>query len=152
MLDTKFLETRMFRAVPGGYNFQFPPPSIFTPTDAVMVTETQKAEILAITRRGSPMARRIAFWAAIAVGTVMGHTVGTVPDMPTLGCAFVGFCAGFLTLIVAAQLTMWRKLVVLRPLLKQLPPSPELLFPREPVRMWTQFDWLHRGQGAKGSL
>jgi hypothetical protein len=144
MLDTQFIETRMFKEVPGGYIFQYPPPSIFTPTDAVLVTVGQRAEILTITRKGSPAARRIGLWGAVAAGILIGRAAGNIPDMPAFGSVFIGFCVGFLTLILATQLVMWRKLVILRPLLEKLPRSAELLFPVGPRRSWTEFGWLRR--------
>jgi hypothetical protein len=144
MLDTQFIETRMFREVPGGYIFQLPPPSIFTPTEAVLVTAGQKAEILALTRKGAPMARRLGFWGAVAIGIVIGRAAAGIPDMPTFGCVFLGFCAGFVALILATQFVMWRKLKMLRPLLQSLPRSAELLFPVGARQSWTDFRWLHR--------
>jgi hypothetical protein len=150
MLDTQFIEARMFKEVPGGYIFQFPPPSIFTPTDAVLVTAGQRAEILGITRKGSPTARRVCFWAAIAAGILIGRAAGNIPDMSPFGGAFIGFCAGFVTLILATQIVMWRKLQILRPLLKHLPRSAELLFPVGPRRSWTEFGWLRRPGAHSG--
>jgi hypothetical protein len=141
MLDTPFLEKRMFKEVTGGYIFQPPPPSIFTPTDAVLVNETQRAEILAIMRKGSATWRRISARIALVTAIGTGVAVSRVDDIPMAVGIFLGMCVGFIVLIFATQFAMWRKLVALRPLLAGLPPSPHLLFPREPVRMWTKFEW-----------
>jgi hypothetical protein len=47
MLNSRFMEARMFKEVPNGFIFQLPPPTIFTPTEAVLVTASQRDEILA---------------------------------------------------------------------------------------------------------
>jgi GAF domain-containing protein len=121
MLDTSFVETRMFKEVPGGYIFQLPPPSIFTPTDAVLVTASQREQILAITRKGSAIARRIFLWGAVAAAMLVGRATGHIEDMPTLVSVFIGFCAGFLTLVLANIVFTLRKRAILRPLLERLP-------------------------------
>ena len=144
MLDTSFVETRMFKEVPGGYIFQLPPPSIFTPTDAVLVTASQREQILAITRKGSAIARRIFLWGAVAAAMLAGRTTGHIEDMPTLVSVFIGFCAGFLTLVLANIVFTLRKRAILRPLLERLPQSAELLFPIGPKASWTDFRWLRR--------
>jgi hypothetical protein len=144
MLNTRFIETRMFKEVPGGFIFQLPPPTIFTPTEAVLVTASQRDEILAITRKGSTMARRVFLWGAIAVGIQVGRATGHIDDMPALGSVFLGFCAGFVTLILATIGFTLRKRAILRPLLSPLPRSAELLFPVGPKPSWTDFRWLRR--------
>ena len=144
MLNTRFIEMRMFKEVPGGFIFQLPPPTIFTPTDAVLVTARQREEILAITRKGSPMARRVFLWGAVAVGILVGRATGHIEDMPALASVFFGSCAGFLTLILATIVFTLRKRVILRPLLEPLPRSAELLFPVGPKASWTDFRWLRR--------
>jgi hypothetical protein len=47
-----YLERQMFKAVPGGYIFQPPPPTRFHGTQAYVVNEAQKEEIEVISRRG----------------------------------------------------------------------------------------------------
>ena len=144
MLDTKFIEMRMFKEIPGGYIFQLPPPTSFTPTEAVIVTPVQREEILAVTRNGSPMARRVFLWGAIVIGIVVGRATGHIEDMPALASVFFGFSAGFVTAVLATVVFGLRKLVVLRPLLEPLPRSAELLFPVGPKPSWTDFRWLRR--------
>ncbi len=144
MLNTQFTEMRMFKQVPGGFIFQLPPPTIFTPTEAVLVTASQREEILSITRKGSTMARRVFLWGSVAVGILVGHETGRIEDMPTLVSFFVGFCAGFVTLILATVIFTLRKRTVLHPLLSPLPRSTELLFPIGPKASWTDFRWLRR--------
>jgi hypothetical protein len=147
MLDTSFIEKRMFKEIAGGYIFQPPPPSIFTPTNAVLANEPQRAEILAIMRKGSATWRRVSTRFALGIAVATGIAVGHIDDMPMLASVFIGVCVGFITLVFATQLALWHKLVALRPLLARLPRSPDLLFPKEPVRMWTEFDW----SGRRGS-
>jgi hypothetical protein len=149
MLNTQFIETRMFKEVPGGFIFQLPPPTIFTPTEAVVVTSAQREEILAITRKGSAMAGRLCFWGAIAVGILVGHASGHIEDMPAALSVFLGFCAAFVTMILGAVASTYQKLAVLRPLLAPLPRSPELLFPVGPKVSWTDFGWVRR-RAAQG--
>jgi len=144
MLHTKFIEMRMFKEIPGGYIFQLPPPTIFTPTEAVIVTPAQREEVLAITRKGSPMAGRLFFWGAIAVGILVGRATGHIDDMPAALSVFVAFCAGFVTMILGGVVWAYRKLAVLRAVLAPLPRSPELLFPVGPKGSWTDFRWLRR--------
>jgi hypothetical protein len=148
MLDTRFIEMRMFKEIPGGYVFQLPPPSVFTPTDAVLVTPAQKADILAITRKGSPMARRVFLWGAVAIGILVGRAASGIEDMPMPASAFIGFGAGFVTLMLATVAFTLRKRSILRPLLEPLPRSVELLFPVQPTRMWADFGWA-RGRSAR---
>lgn len=149
MLNTRFIETRMFKEIPGGFIFQLPPPSIFTPTEAVLVTAAQREQILAITRKGSTMIGRLCFWSAIAVGILVGHATGHLEDMPAVLSVFIGFCAGFVTMILGTIAHTYRKLAVLRPLLAPLPRSDELLFPVGPKASWTDFSWLRR-RAAQG--
>jgi hypothetical protein len=144
MLNTRFIEMRMFKEFPGGFIFQLPPPTIFTPTDAVLVTAAQREEILAITRKGSPIARRVFLWGAVAVGILVGRATGHIEDMPALASVFFGFCAGFLTLILATTVFILRKRAILSPLLEPLPRSAELLFPVGPKSSWTDFRWVRR--------
>jgi len=144
MLDTRFIETRMFKEVPGGFIFQLPPPTIFTPTEAVLLTASQREEILAITRKGSPITRRVFVWGAVAVGILAGRATGHVEDMPGLASAFFGFCAGFVTLTLASIVFTLRKRAILRPILEPLPRAAELLFPVGPKASWTDFRWLRR--------
>jgi hypothetical protein len=66
-----------------------------------------------------------------------------IDDMPGALSAFLGFAAGFVTLIVATVLFTLRKRAVLRPLLEPLPRSAELLFPVGPKASLTDFRWLH---------
>src|SRR3974390_1900724 len=113
MLDTKFIEMRMFKEIPGGYIFQLPPPTSFTPTEAVIVTPVQREEILAVTRNGSPMARRVFLWGAIVIGIVVGRATGHIEGMPGALSAFLGFAVGFLTFLVASVAFMLRKPAVL---------------------------------------
>jgi hypothetical protein len=121
-----------------------PPPTIFTPTEAVMVTASQREEILAITRKGSPIARRVFVWGAVAVGTVAGRATGHIEDMPGLASVFFGLCAGFVTLILAGIAFTLRKRAVLRPILEPLPRSSDVLFPVGPRASWTDFRWVRR--------
>jgi hypothetical protein len=144
MLNTRFIEMRMFKEVPGGFIFQLPPPTIFTPTEAVLVTASQREEILAITRKGSPIAQRVFLWGAVAVGILVGRATGHIEDMPALASVFFGFCAGFLTLILATIVFILRKRAILHPLLEPLPRSAELLFPVGLKPSWTDFRWLRR--------
>jgi len=144
MLHTAFIEARMFKEIPGGYVFQLPPPTIFTPTEAVVVTSAQREEILAITRKGSAMAGRLFFWGALAAGVLVGRATGHIEDMPAAVSVLLGFCAGFITMIFGASAWAYRKLAVLRPVLARLPRSPELLFPVGPKASWTDFGWLRR--------
>lgn len=144
MLNTRFIEARMFKEVPGGFIFQLPPPTIFTPTDAVLVTALQKEEVLAITRKGSTIARRVFLWGAVVVGIAVGRATGHIDDMPAIASVFLGFCAGFLTLILATIVFTLRKRAILRPLIDPLPRSVELLFPIGPKPSWTDFGWIRR--------
>jgi hypothetical protein len=144
MLNTRFIEMRMFKEVPGGFIFQLPPPTIFTPTDAVLVTASQREEILAITRNGSSTAGRVFLWGAVAVGILVGRATGHLEDMPALLSVFLGFCAGFVTLILGTIVFTLRKPAILLPLLEPLPRSAELLFPVGPKASWTDFRWLRR--------
>jgi hypothetical protein len=144
MLDTRFIETRMFKEVPGGFILQLPPPTIFTPTEAVLVTAVQREGILAITRKGSTMARRVFLSGAVTVGILLGRASGYLDDVPALASVFFGFCAGFLTLILATIGFTLRKRAILRPILEPLPRSAELLFPIGPKPSWTDFRWLRR--------
>jgi hypothetical protein len=144
MLNTGFIEMRMFKEIPGGFVFQLPPPTIFTPTDAVVVTASQREQILAITRKGSAIAGRVSLWGAVAVGFLVGRATGHLEDMPILLSVFTGFCAAFVTLILATIVFGLRKRAILRPLLETLPRSAELLFPVGPKSSWTDFRWLRR--------
>jgi hypothetical protein len=144
MLNTRFIEKRMFKEVPGGFIFQLPPPTIFTPTEAVLVTESQREQILAITRKGSAIAGRVFLLGAVAVGILAGRATGHIEDMPALASVFFGFCAGFVTLILASIVFTLRKRAILRPLLETLPRSAELLFPVGAKASWTDFRWLRR--------
>jgi hypothetical protein len=101
MLNTRFIEMRMFKEVPGGFIFQLPPPTIFTATEAVLVTASQREEILAITRKGSQIARRVFLWGAVAVGILVGRATGHIEDTSALASVFFGFCAGFVTLVLS---------------------------------------------------
>src|SRR5262245_19982422 len=92
MLNTQFTEMRMFKQVPGGFIFQLPRPTIFTPTEAVLVTASQREEILSITRKGSTMARRVFVWGSVVVGIFVGHETSRIEDMPALVSFFLGFC------------------------------------------------------------
>jgi hypothetical protein len=86
-------------------------------------------------------------WGAVVIGILAGHAAGTIPDMPTVSSVFIDFGVSFLTLLFATQIAMWRTLAGLRPPLKPLPPSTELLFPTRPARMWTDFAWVRRRPG-----
>jgi hypothetical protein len=74
----------------------------------------------------------------------VGRATGHIDDMPALASVFVGFCAGFVTLILATVGFILRKRAILRPLLAPLPRSAELLFPVGAKPSWTDFRWLRR--------
>ena len=144
MLTTPFMEMRMFKEVAGGFILLLPPPTIFTPTDAVLVTASQREEILSITRKGSSIGGRVFLWGSVAVGILVGRATGHIEDVPAFLSVFLGFCTGFVTMISATIVFTLRKRSILRPLLESLPRSAELLFPNGPKASWTDFRWLRR--------
>src|SRR5262249_26103690 len=98
----------------------------------------------AITSKGSSIAGRVCFWGSVAVGILVGRATGHLEDMPALLSIFLGFCTGFVTMILATILFILRKRAILRPLLAPLPRSAELLFPVGPRACWPAFRWLNR--------
>ena len=119
-----YLQQRTFKAVQGGYIFQPAPPTSFHRTSAHLVNEEQKAEIL----------RAYASYSGAAPMAALASTLAACVAIFANGAP--GFLWGFAVLIVwLVMLTLgvslvWSlKLRALRPILVNLPPSAEKLFP-----------------------
>jgi hypothetical protein len=121
------LEARSFKAVPEGYIFQPPPPTIFEHTDAYVVTEAQKAQILAITRSPPPW-WRVARKTILALSAGIGVCLCVVAGAPVLAGSFLALEIWFLLFIVISVLSLKLELRKLQPLLAGLPPSGERLW------------------------
>ena len=77
-------EAIMFKKVPDGYLFRAPNPYLFVRARFYLVTEEQKARLLAIITARGQAAFWIAFIALIAVGIAL-LAYGTGHDDPTIG-------------------------------------------------------------------
>jgi len=128
MSVSTLLERRMFRAVPGGYVFQPPPPTAFHDTSAYLVNESQKADILAIYSRGSATRGRIVMVTAVVLAVAVGWLL-YVGDAPDLLIAFAAVIVWIIAQVLGLSFVWSLKLRELRPVLANLPHSDERLFP-----------------------
>jgi len=126
----------MFKAVPGGYLFQPPPPTAFHET-AYLVNESQKADILAIY---STPRWRCAGWFVMATAVPLAIATGLllyrVGDAPGLVNALAAVVVWLMWQVLGFSLLWYLKLREVRPVLANLPQSDERLFPvrgRRPV-------------------
>jgi hypothetical protein len=124
-----YLEHRMFKAVPGGYIFQPPPPTSFTTTEAYLVDEAKKAEILTITRAGGVTAGRVVTFGSLAMAMAAGVAM-SIGDAPMAATIVIVFCIFLVAQIAGTCFVLYWKLRRLRPVLAGLPRSDERLFPQ----------------------
>ena len=124
------LESRMFKAVPGGYIFQPPPPTNFITTEAYLVDESKKAEILAITRAGDAAAGRAVTFGSLALAAAAGVAMRFVEIAPVAAVIIVAFCLFLVAQILGTCFVLYWKLRRLEPVLAGLPRSDERLFPQ----------------------
>ena len=129
---TDIFEARMFKPSPGGYIFQAQPPTQFHRTQAYLVNESRKAEILAILRAGRWLGMRIVAVAALALAVAAGVLVDA-GEGPLLVGIFLGVCVFLFAAIVGYMLVLHFQQRQLQPLLAGLQRSDERLFP-EPDR------------------
>jgi hypothetical protein len=127
------LEARMFKPAPDGYIFQAPPPTQFHRTQAYLVNESQKAEILAFFRARRTLWVRILIVAALALA-VAAVVLFDVGGGPLLLGIFLGFCVFPLAMIGGYVLLLHFEQRQLQPLLAGLPRSDERLFPEVDLR------------------
>jgi hypothetical protein len=123
------VETKMFKAVPGGYIFQPPPPTTFHDTGAYLVNESQKTEILAITRAGGAISGRIVTFAAVALAVAAGVCLDKLAGAPAFISIFLAVCIWIIAQIGSTSFVMYLKWRQLQPVLAGLPRSDERLFP-----------------------
>lgn len=129
------LERRMFKTVAGGYVFQLPPATFFRDTDAYLVNEFQKAEILAIYRAVSAKWRPVVVRAALVLAVVAGALLQNVEfEHRILLAVSIFIIAQIIGLNIVSCLRVRR----LRPVLESLPRSDERLFPKL-NRPWIAF-------------
>jgi hypothetical protein len=125
---TDILEARMFKPAPGGYIFQAQPPTQFHRTQAYLVNESRKAEILAILRAGRWLGMRIVAVAALALAVAAGVLVDAL-GAPLLAGIFLGVCVFLFAAIAGYMLVLHFQQRQLQPLLAGLQRSDERLFP-----------------------
>jgi hypothetical protein len=113
-----------FKAVPEGYIFQPSPRTIFEQSDAYLVTEAQKAQILAITR-SPPSWWRVARKAILALSAGTGVCLWAIGGAPAPVAGLVAAEIWFLLGIVTGILSRKSELRELQPLLAGLPRSAE---------------------------
>jgi len=121
------LERRMFKAVPGGYVFQPPPPTAFHDTCSYLVNESQKADILAIYSTGSATRARFVMATAAALAVAIGMLLYS-RDAPGLLIALMVVVVWLISMMLGFSLVWHLKLRELRPVLADLPQSDERLF------------------------
>jgi hypothetical protein len=124
-----YLERRMFKEAPGGYIFQPPPPTSFTTTEAYLVDEAKKAEILTITRAGVVTAGRVVTFGSLALAIAAGVAMGT-GDAPVAATIAIAFSIFLVMQIAGTCSVLYWKLRCLQPVLAGLPRSDERLFPQ----------------------
>jgi hypothetical protein len=122
------IESRMFKAVPNGYIFQPPPPTNFSATQAYLVNESQKAEILAVTRAGGAMWGRTVTLVALALAVASGVAMNVIGNAPLIPNIVIAICIWLTAQIVGTILALYLKLHQLKPVLAGLPRSDERLF------------------------
>jgi len=123
-----YLERQMFKAIPGGYIFQPPPPTRFHRTQAYVVNEAQKEEIEVINRRGRIFWLRTVTLTAIALALATRVLIDT-HGRPLWLAAYIGACVWLIAQILGIVLVLDLKLRQLEPVLAGLPHSDEWLFP-----------------------
>jgi HAMP domain-containing protein len=124
-----YLERRMFKEAPGGYIFQPPPPTRFTTTEAYLVDEAKRAEILTITRAGGVTAGRVVTFGSLALAIVAGVAT-SIGDAPMAVTIVIAFCLFLVAQIAGTCLVLYWKLRRVQPVLAGLPRSDERLFPQ----------------------
>jgi hypothetical protein len=127
MIDV--LEAKMFKAVPGGYVFQPPPPTIFHDNAAYVVNESQKLQIMAMATDQALTWRRGVTFIALALGVAAGIARGVIGQAPLMPSVGLGFCLWAIAQIGGTALGFHIKLRQLGPFLAELPRSEERLFP-----------------------
>ena len=126
------LEALTFKAVPEGYIFQPAPSTIFQTTDAYVVTEAQRAQILAITRSPPPW-WRVAMKAILTISAGIGICLCVI-GAPLWEGALAAAWAWFLLHMASAAAASRSELRKLQPLLAGLPRSEERLWLRKSIR------------------
>ena len=150
---SRIIESKMFKPAPGGYIFQAVPPSIFNPTDAYLVNESHKAQILSITRaldaKWGHIVMRGAFALAVAAGVVFDRLIF---DTPLGARVFLDVIIALMAWLVAQTIgtAFLMNLIVrrLEPVLAGLPGSDERLFPTFPRVKFRFALWARPGAGA----
>jgi hypothetical protein len=126
---TGILEARMFRSVPGGYIFQPPPLTIFSPVDSYLVNESQKADVLAIIRSRTAVWIRIVADSALALAVATGVAIDGVGGAPPIVSISSAFCIFLIVQMSGSALAIYVTLRRLKPILAGLPrsnvPSPD---------------------------
>ena len=125
---TGILEARMFKAVPGGYIFQPPPPSSFHASAAYLINEAQKTKILAIMRARAGLGQRSLAYISLVLAITAGVAMDQVVESPFMVSVFIGACVALVTQIVGTALALHLTSRQLRPFLADLPQSHERLF------------------------
>jgi hypothetical protein len=123
-----YLNTQMFKAVPGGYIFQLPPPTRFHHTQAYVVNDAQKYDIQAISRRGRTFWLRTVTLTALALAFGSGFLIRTY-EAPFWLALFLGCCVWLIAQVLGTVLAHHVRLRQLEPVLAGLPRSDERLFP-----------------------
>jgi hypothetical protein len=96
-----YFERQMLKSVEGGYIFQPPPPTRFRRTEAVIVNEAKKEEILRVIRRGQK------FWLHLAALAAAALAVASVTFMELHGAPFpVAIVLGFSVWLIAQMVGM----------------------------------------------
>jgi hypothetical protein len=127
MSVSTILERQIFKAVPGGYVFQPPPPTAFYNTSAYQVSESQKADILAIYSTGSAMRVRLVTATAVALAVAAAWLLHGA-EAPAVFVAFVFVMVWIVAQVLGFCLFLSLKLRELGPVLANLPHSKERLF------------------------
>lgn len=120
-----YFERVMFKATPGGFAFQPPPPTAFHRTCAYFVNASQKAEILAIyTERTHPRARMAAAVALAIASGLWLYVVEAPSPLIVINVASVWFGAQ----ILGFSFVLAQKQRELAPTLATLPRTDQRLF------------------------
>jgi hypothetical protein len=120
------LDAMLFRPAPGGFVYRAPNPWIFGRADHFLVSEAQKAELLAMMVAPRPALRlAIIFVGLVLWGAGMGASLYALsghPD-PTFGDVLIMVGATLAALFLALHLALRRKLRRIQPILAAATPT-----------------------------
>jgi hypothetical protein len=122
------IESVLFKQVPGGYVFQQPNPWVFGRSTRYLVSEVQKAALLAIITPRRPILRAVVITIGILLWAVAAPTIVwavSSHDEPTAGDAIAMFVLILLPMFVALVIALRRNLRRMRSVIAGAPRTDE---------------------------